>query len=52
MFKSDADLAKITDVLSSALAGDPLNKMIKEKYSKLQYLDLRFANKVFYKFSE
>lgn len=52
MFKSNADLEKVTSVLSSALAGEPLKEMMEEKYSKLLYLDLRFANKVFYKFSE
>jgi hypothetical protein len=52
LFAKDADLIKIANTLGSALAGEPLKTSIKDNYEKLQYLDVRFANKVFYKFEE
>lgn len=46
--KDDPQYVWITFV--SALDSDPLKSEIKEKLAKLEYIDLRFKNKVFYKF--
>lgn len=52
LFAKDADLLKTANTLGSALSGEPLLSAMKDKYDKLEYLDVRFVNKVFYKFSE
>lgn len=44
------DLEKNTEYLKSALATDSLKTKISENRDKLDYLDLRFGNKVFFKF--
>lgn len=46
------DLEKLFQNLKSAVETEPLKTKIKEKYSSLKYLDLRFSNKVYYKFDE
>jgi cell division septal protein FtsQ len=46
------DLEKLFQNLKSAIETDPLKTKIKENYTKLKYLDLRFSNKVYYKFDE
>lgn len=51
IFKSDADLKNVAENLQAALATDPLMSGFKNKYSLLQYIDLRFGNKVYFKFS-
>lgn len=43
------DLEKIFQNLKSSLDAEPLVNNIKKNYSNLQYLDLRFQNKVYYK---
>ena len=48
--KSDSDFEKIVENLQSVLTTEPLKTEFKEKYSSLLYIDLRFGNKVFYKF--
>lgn len=50
IFESSSDLVKMAENLQSALAVDPLKRDINEKYKELKYIDLRFGNKVYYKF--
>jgi hypothetical protein len=50
IFKADAELQKVEENLQAALTTEPLQSKIKSKYSSLQYIDLRFGNKVYYKF--
>src|SRR3989344_4952418 len=49
-FKTDADLEIVVVNLVTALAAEPLKSEFKNKYSLLSYIDLRFGNKVYYKF--
>lgn len=49
-FKIDSDFSKITENLQTALHTDPLKKKFNTKGSSLEYIDLRFGNKVYYKF--
>ena len=51
LFKSDADFGKILENLQTALDTDPLKKKFDKNYSSLEYIDLRFGNKVYYKFA-
>jgi HAMP domain-containing protein len=46
------DFLKIYQNLEAAIKTDPLKTEFQEKYSSLLYLDLRFVNKVYYKFKE
>jgi hypothetical protein len=50
VFNNKNDLLKIYQNLEAAIKTDPLKTEFKEKYSSLLYLDLRFNNKVYYKF--
>jgi hypothetical protein len=50
IFKEGADFQKLTENLQSALEVEPLHTDIKKKYISLLYIDLRFGNKVYYKF--
>jgi hypothetical protein len=50
IFKRDADFVKIAENLQSAVKSEPLNTTLKEKYDSLNYIDLRFGNKIYYKF--
>ena len=50
MFKVESDLEKMAENLQAALITEPLLSDFKNKYSKLEYIDLRFGNKVYYKF--
>lgn len=50
MFKMSADFKKLVENLQSALATDPLKTDFKKKYASLLYIDLRFGNKVYFKF--
>jgi hypothetical protein len=52
IFKIDADLEKVAENLQAALTTEPLQSKFKNKYGLLQYIDLRYGNKVFYKFNE
>lgn len=47
--KLDSDYEKIAENLEAALNTDPLQTEYKNKYSSLQYIDLRFGNKVYFK---
>ncbi len=50
MFKDDADLATIQDNLSIAMKKIEFADEVNSKYTKLLYIDLRFKDKVLYKF--
>lgn len=50
-FKVGSDLTKAAENLEAALSTEPLMSEFKNKYSSLLYIDLRFENKVYYKFS-
>ncbi len=52
IFKIDADLTKIAENLDTALSTDPLKSEFKNNYAGLEYIDLRFGNKVYYKFND
>jgi hypothetical protein len=52
IFKADVDLKNVAENLQAALATDPFMSGFKNKYSLLQYIDLRFGNKVYFKFNE
>ena len=49
-FKTNADLEKVAENLKVALDTEPLKSEFKNKYSLLLYIDLRFENKIYYKF--
>ena len=50
IFKKDSDVQKIAENLKAALDTEPLLSKFKNEYSSLEYIDLRFGNKVYYKF--
>ena len=50
IFKKDSDFEKVLENLQSVLSTEPLQAKWKSKYSSLLYIDLRFGNKVYYKF--
>ena len=50
LFKTGSDFERLAENLQSALSVDPLRSDFKKKYSSLLYIDLRFGNKVYYKF--
>ena len=50
LLRSDADLQKVAENLQAALGVEPLKSEFKNKYSSLLYIDLRYGNKVYYKF--
>lgn len=50
ILKSDSDFDQVIENLQSILATEPLKTDFKTKYSSLLYIDLRFGNKVYYKF--
>jgi len=51
IFRIDSDFQKIAENLQVALDTEPLKSDFKNKYSSLLYIDLRFGNKVYYKFA-
>lgn len=51
IFKMDADFDKLAENLHGAITVDPLKTNLLEKYGSLQYIDLRYGNKVYYKFN-
>lgn len=51
IFKLDADFQNVAENLQAALNTEPLKSKFKNKYSSLSYIDLRFGNKVYDKFS-
>lgn len=50
LFKIDSDFKNIAENLQSALDTEPLSSDFRSKFSSLLYLDLRFGNKVYFKF--
>ncbi len=48
--KKDFDLEKTVANLQASIITDPLKSDFKNKYSSMQYIDLRFGNKVYFKF--
>lgn len=50
IFKIDSDLDIVAENLQTALSTEPLKSKFKNYYSSLQYIDLRFGNKVYNKF--
>lgn len=52
IFRADADPQILIENLSAALDTEPLKTRMQKEYSKLEYLDLRFENKVYSKFSK
>ncbi|MFA6524026.1 MAG: hypothetical protein WC264_00765 [Candidatus Paceibacterota bacterium] len=52
IFKSTSDFNKVAENLQSVLTTEPFQSDFKNKYSSLLYIDLRFGNKVYYKFAE
>ena len=52
MFRNDNDLEEILENLSASMKKPEFRGEIQSKYSTLLYVDLRFTNKVLYKFRE
>lgn len=50
ILKPDSDFQQIAENLETAINTEPLQSNLKNKYSSLEYIDLRFGNKVYYKF--
>ncbi len=50
IFKLDADLIKVAENLQASISTEPLKTELKDKYSSFLYIDLRFGNKIYYKF--
>ena len=50
IFTIDADLENLAENLETALSTEPLLSNFKNKYSSLEYIDLRYGNKVYYRF--
>lgn len=50
IFKIDSDFQTIVENIDAALSTEPFQTSFKKKYSSLEYIDLRFGNKVYYKF--
>ena len=48
--KASSNFQKVAENLQTALTTEPLQSDLKNKYSSLLYIDLRFGNKVVYKF--
>ncbi len=50
ILKTDSDFDQVAENLQSVLTTEPFQSDFKNKYSSLLYIDLRFGNKVYYKF--
>ena len=50
IFKLDFDFKKIAENLETAFKTESLRSKFESKYSALKYIDLRFDNKIYYKF--
>ena len=50
ILNESSDFQKIAENLQAALTTEPLHSDFKNKYSSLLYLDLRYGNKVYFKF--
>lgn len=49
-FKLEGDYQKMTENLQAAISTEPFKTDLATKFSSLLYIDLKFGNKVFYKF--
>ena len=52
LFRSDADPKKVWSTLVSAIDTNPLKSKLENDKKNLLYLDVRYGNKVFYRFSD
>jgi len=52
IFNKDADFMKLAENLEASITTEPLVTKLKNEYKLLQYLDLRFGNKVYFKFND
>lgn len=50
LFKISSNVETLAENLEAALNTEPFLSEFKNKYSSLEYIDLRFGNKVYYKF--
>lgn len=50
LFKTEDNILNIIQNLKASVSADPLKSRIEKEYSSLLYIDLRFDNKVYYKF--
>ncbi len=50
IFQTNSDFESVAENLQVALSTEPLKSSFKNKYSSMEYIDLRFGNKVYYKF--
>lgn len=50
ILNKDADLNRVAENLQAALNTEPLKSKFKNKYATLEYIDLRYGNKVYDKF--
>ncbi|MDQ3076229.1 MAG: hypothetical protein M3Q34_03825 [bacterium] len=50
VFNVNSDTTKIVENLHASITTEPLKSELKKKYEDLLYIDLRFGNKVYYKF--
>jgi hypothetical protein len=51
-FLRSANQKKVWSTLVSAIDTDPLKSKLSENRNGLQYLDVRYGNKVFYRFND
>ncbi len=50
ILKIDSDIQKLSENLQAAISAESFKKDLKGDYNNLNYIDLRFGNKVYYKF--
>jgi hypothetical protein len=50
IFNSDADFTKLLENLQTAITTEPLQTDFQKNYASMKYIDLRFGNRVYYKF--
>ena len=52
ILNNDSDLIKMAENFQASVTTDPLQTELKEKYDLLEYIDLRFGNRVYYRFRQ
>lgn len=52
LFASDQNLSDVYNKINSVVDEDPLKTDLVEKRSRLEYIDTRFKNRIFYRFAE
>lgn len=50
IFNTNSDIPKILENLHASITTEPLKSELEKKYEDLLYIDLRFGNKIYYKF--